>query len=79
MIKKLLNLFFEDDSQTSSSVQNGYFLVFVVWGAILFVNGMFEYFIGKAFIESSFLILMIGLVVFFAADSFGKRSVEQGE
>lgn len=75
MMNKLLDLFFEDDSQENSRGNNGYFLVFAVWGSILFVNGIFEYFTEKALIESSFLILMIGLVVFYAAESFGKKSI----
>ena len=73
MVKKLVNVFFEDDSQTSNEGHHGYFLVLVVWGAILFVNSIFEYFTEKAFIENSFSILMIGLVVYFAAETFGKK------
>lgn len=76
MIKKLVNVFFEDDSQTSNEGRNGYFPVFVVWGAILFINGIFEYFTERALIESSFLILMIGLVVYFAAETFAKTSTK---
>ncbi|MFC4712765.1 hypothetical protein [Planococcus dechangensis] len=76
MIKKLVNLFFEDDSQTSNEGHHGYFLVFVVWGAILFINGIFEYFTERALIESSFSILMIGLVVYFAAETFAKKSTK---
>ncbi|MBT2581610.1 hypothetical protein [Planococcus sp. ISL-109] len=79
MMKKLLDLFFEDDSQQNNDGHNNYFLVFAVWGSILLVNGIFEYFTETALIESSFLILMIGLVVFFAAESFGKKSIEARE
>lgn len=76
MIKKLVNVFFEDDSQTSNEGRNGYFPVFVVWGAILLINGIFEYFTERALIESSFSILMIGLVVYFAAETFAKKSTK---
>lgn len=78
-MKKLLGLFFEEDSDKQDGGQSGYFWVFAIWGLILLANGISEYFIGNALIDNWFVILMIGLVAFSAAEAFGKKASEEGD
>ncbi|MDE0582324.1 hypothetical protein ON064_04600 [Planococcus sp. A6] len=79
MMKKLLSLFFVEDTDKQDGGKDGYFMVFAAWGLILLANGISEYFIGNALIDNWFVILMIGLVVFFASEVFSKETSEEGD
>ncbi|MBU9673652.1 hypothetical protein KQ939_05175 [Planococcus sp. CP5-4] len=78
-MKKLLGLFFEEDTGKSDGSNSEYFLVFVVWGLILLANGLSEYFFGKAIIDNWFIILAIGLVAFLLSEAFGKKTSQGGD
>lgn len=78
-MKKLFGLFFEDASNEHDGGKDGYVLVFVVWGVILLVNGISEYFIGNALIDNWFVILMIALVAFLLSEALGKKTSKESE
>ncbi len=73
VVKKLLGLFFEEDTHAQEGRKGGYFGVFAVWGTILFLNGVTEHFFGYAIIDNWFVIVAIGLVAFLAAEVFQNR------
>jgi len=78
-MKKLVGLFFEEDTGERGGSNGEYFLVFVVWGLILFANGISEYFFGKAIIDNWFVVLLIGLVAFLLSEVIGKKTSEEGD
>lgn len=43
-------------------------VTFIVWGAILFINSIFELFMDRTLISSSMVILIIGLIIFFTLE-----------
>lgn len=73
MGKKILNLFFEESSDDGDSKNIGYFAAFVFWGVILFINAVGEIYYGQTVIASSFMILMLGMTVFFVSEVIARK------
>lgn len=53
-----------------------YFVTFVFWGIILFINSIFETFFNRDFISNSWIILILGLVIFFVTDYLSRMKRE---
>lgn len=73
MAKKILELFFEKSSTEGNSIDIGFFVTFIFWGIILFINAINELFFEQTFIVSSFMILMLGLMVFFVSELIARK------
>lgn len=73
MAKKILDLFFEKSTEEGNSKDIGFFVTFVFWGIILFINAINELFFEQTFIASSFAILILGLIVFFVSEFIAKK------
>lgn len=73
MAKKILDLFFEKSSGEGNIKDIGFFVTFVFWGIILFINATNELFFEQAFITSSFAILILGIMVFFVSEFIAKK------
>lgn len=62
-------MFFENDStKKKSSSNNACWITFCFWGLVLFINSIFELLFDRELISSSFLILVLGLIIFFISD-----------
>ncbi|MGM0777934.1 MAG: hypothetical protein ACQEXE_16365 [Bacillota bacterium] len=67
-------MFFKRNEKIDRGAVNlAYFMTFVFWGTVLFINTFFEWFYNKQFISSSLTILIIGLVVFFLTEFIATR------
>lgn len=71
--KKIVDLFFERSSEEGNGKDIGFFITFVFWGIILFVNAINELFFKQTFISSSFAILILGLIVFFVSEFIAEK------
>ncbi|MET3726839.1 FtsH-binding integral membrane protein [Fictibacillus halophilus] len=64
-------MFFKhNDKIQQSNVNIACWYTFTVWAVLLLINSFYEFFMDKEFIESSFTILVVGLVVFFVVEAF---------
>lgn len=62
-------MFFENDSNKKKRASNNAcWITFCFWGLVLFMNSVFELLFNRELISSSFLILVMGLIIFFASD-----------
>ncbi|MED1863976.1 hypothetical protein P4V41_10990 [Fictibacillus nanhaiensis] len=64
-------MFFKhNDKIQKKNVNIACWCTFTVWAVLLLINSFYEFFMDREFIESSFTILVIGLVVFFVVEAF---------
>ncbi|PFJ07506.1 hypothetical protein COD67_06980 [Bacillus cereus] len=61
-------LFENDNTKKKKASNNACWITFCFWGLVLFLNSVFELLFDRELISSSFLILVLGLVIFFASD-----------
>ena len=61
-------MFFKNNNQKDTkNADLACWITFTFWGGILFLNSFFEKILKKTFIDSSFVILAFGLVIFFTS------------
>jgi hypothetical protein len=61
-------MFFKKNNKVNNkSVNSAYFATFIFWSAVLLINSTYEFY-GKEFISSSWIILIMGLIVFFLTE-----------
>ncbi len=69
-------LFKESSKEGKKDANIAYFVTFVFWGIILFINSIFETFFNRDFISNSWIILILGLVIFFVTDYLSRMKRE---
>ncbi|GIN15529.1 hypothetical protein J32TS2_08850 [Shouchella clausii] len=52
-------------SNTDKNVNNAYWITFLFWGGVLLINSITELFYSKRLVSSSFITLIMGLLLFF--------------
>lgn len=65
--------FKKNDKFEKDSVNIAYFVTFVFWGSVLFINAVSEWIYDRDLIPKSFTILIMGLVVFFLTEWIATR------
>ncbi len=73
-------MFFKNDKKTNkNSVNTAFKSTFIFWGVTLFINALFEMVNNRPIISSSFIILSVGLILFYSteqiANYFNKSKV----
>lgn len=73
-------MFFKNDERINKkSVNTAFQSTFIFWGVTLFINALFEMVNNRPLISSSFIILSVGLIIFYSteqiANYFNKRKV----
>jgi hypothetical protein len=59
-------MFFKQQNNNNDQAVNfSYWITFSFWTFVLILNSFFEFFLSKKFIESSFVILVMGLTLFY--------------
>jgi|HigsolmetaAR204D_1030405.scaffolds.fasta_scaffold38608_1 tetrahydromethanopterin S-methyltransferase subunit E len=69
-------LFKESSKEGKKDANIAYFVTFVFWGIILFINSIFETFFNRDFISNSWIILISGLIIFFITDYLNRMKRE---
>ncbi|MED4631562.1 hypothetical protein P9443_01370 [Peribacillus frigoritolerans] len=66
-------MFFKNDDKIDRRAVNiAYFATFIFWSVALLINSAFEFY-NKEFISSSFMILLMGLAVFFLTEFIASK------
>lgn len=59
-------MFFKQQNNNNDQAVNfSYWITFSFWTFVLILNSFFEFFLSKKFIKSSFVILVMGLTLFY--------------
>jgi uncharacterized membrane protein len=71
-------MFFKKDKKINkNSVNTAFQSTFIFWGVTLLINALFEMVNNRPLIDSSFIILSVGLIIFYSteqiANYFNKR------
>lgn len=60
-------MFFKNNADIKAA-NNACWVTFIFLGSVLLINSFFELFFHKTFMKSSFLLLVLSLLVFFISD-----------
>lgn len=67
-------MFFKKDPKlTEKSINVAFQSTFIFWGITLLINGLFEMAQDKPLISSSFIILFVGLAIFFLTEQIANH------
>lgn len=70
-------MFFKPEKKENmKATNNACWITFFFWGAVLFLNSIFELFFNRQFISNSLIILTSGLILFFLTDFILKKRRE---
>jgi uncharacterized membrane protein len=69
----------KDENMNKNSVNTAFQSTFIFWGVTLLINALFEMANNKPLISSSFVILIVGLIIFYSTEQIANYIYKRKE